>query len=107
MNPIGILKNIKEFLESQAEGFDDVASRMSGDAATQCTAAAQEARDQAASLGPLFAVLESRDVVLNHVRSGLEAGILGEREKPGADLVALGRLLQVLEQTLPLKAHHE
>lgn len=105
MNPIGILKHLREFLEAQADGFDEVGRTLPPAAAAQCAAAAQEARDQAANLGPLFAVLESRDVVLNHVRSSLESALVAEREKPGADTVVLGRLQQVLEQTLPLGAH--
>lgn len=102
MKPDTILRNIKTFLETQSDGFLELVQAHKGTPAeAACQEAADEARTMADTLGPVFAVMESRDVVLNHVRSTMEAAILAELEKT-TDRPSVEHLMQALNMVLPV-----
>lgn len=99
MRPLQILKNTKEFLEQQQRGFEELAGTHPH-AAEALQAAADEFRQKADDLGPLFAVLEQAQVVLHHVRATLDAAVVVALEAE-PDHVGLKRVAATLDQVLP------
>lgn len=100
MNPQKILKKTQDFLEMQREGFQELADSQTGAPKETCQAAAAEFQEYAVGLGPVFATFEARDVVLQHIKSSVEAVVLAELDKaPGHP--GLTKVLGALEQIIP------
>lgn len=102
-SPQRILKDARAFLTAQAEGFDALGSE-NPEAAEQFDAVASGFREHEAELSKLSAVVESRDVVLNHVRASIETAINSERDKAD-NKGPFDNLLSALDMVLPLVPH--